>query len=64
MSDTKRLFNPSEWTALQSLIRSRYSMAEEQLMFDTLLTGAILGEVLDLARGSSHQSEIDDIELF
>ena len=60
-----RLFDPYEWTGLQEKIRSRYSMPEEQDMFDALLAGATIEEALRLCekkmadRGSS-----DDIELF
>ena len=66
VADQSRLFNPAEWVGLQNQIRSRYSMVEEQDMFDALLAGASIEEALDLCREKVNHmtSSIEDIELF
>lgn len=64
VGDTSRLYNPSEWQALQGAIRNRYSMREEQEMFDALLSGASVEEALEQVRQRLNDGDIDDIELF
>lgn len=64
VSDHSRLFNPGEWQQMQESIRARYTMAEEQLMFDTLLRGATIEEALSVVEVGPQQGENDDIELF
>ncbi len=66
VEDQGRLFNPAEWKGLKDQIRSRYSMKEEQNMFDFLLAGASIEEALDCCRDkvNSMTSSDDDIELF
>lgn len=64
VSDGSRLFNPGEWRSLQEAIRGRYTMREEQDMFDALARGATIEEALEMVRKKIHQGEIDDIELF
>lgn len=64
VGDTARLYNPAEWQALQVAIRSRYSMREEQEMFDVLLGGAGVEEALEQVRQRLNEGDIDDIELF
>lgn len=64
VSDKSRLFNPAEWTELQAGIRSRYTMQEEQDMFEALLKGASIDEALEQVRGRLEKGDIDDIELF
>ncbi len=66
VADHARLFSPYEWRALQGQIRSKYSMQEEQDMFDALLKGASIQEALEIllqaqAAGDGHA---DEIELF
>ncbi|MGD2119138.1 MAG: hypothetical protein PVG66_12310 [Chromatiales bacterium] len=66
VADQERLYNPNEWVSLQQAIRSRYSMKEEQDMFDTLLQGATIDEALEQCREKINEithSE-SDIELF
>lgn len=61
----ERLFNPYEWTGLQKKIRSRYSMQEEQDMFDALLAGATINDALRLCKEKmATKDRSDDIELF
>lgn len=66
VSDQGRLFNPNEWIGLQGSIRGRYSMAEEQEMFDALLKGASIEDALEICRERVNQvaSSEEDIELF
>ena len=62
--DQNRIYNPNEWAALQTKIRERYSMREEQMMFDLLLQGATVEEALKLGEEVLHELPDDDIELF
>lgn len=64
VADRSRLFNPAEWERLQQHIRGRYSMQEEQDMFEALLAGATVEEALERVRQRLHQGDINDIELF
>ncbi|MCB1787394.1 MAG: hypothetical protein H6953_15830 [Chromatiaceae bacterium] len=64
VADRGRLFSPEEWTGLQKTICSRYTMREEQEMFEALLKGASIEEALDIVREKIHGGDIDDIELF
>jgi hypothetical protein len=64
VADNSRLFNPGEWHGLQQTIRSRYTMREEQDMFEALASGATVEEALEMVRAKICQGEIDDIELF
>ena len=65
VNDQGRLYNPQEWIGLQGKIRARYSMKEEQEMFDHLLAGGTIEEALQKGMNVLHQmSENDEIELF
>jgi len=64
VADKARLFNPEQWELLQQKIRSRYTMQEEQEMFEALLGGADVDEALEIVRNRLNQGDIDDIELF
>ncbi len=64
VSDKSRLFNPDQWAQLQQQIRSRYTMQEEQAMFEALLSGASIDSALEIVRSRMNQGDIDDIELF
>ena len=64
VADKTRLFNPTEWEALKQAISGRYSMREEQEMFEALLCGATTEEALDIVRQRVHEGDVDDIELF
>jgi len=66
VEDQAKIYNPAEWAGLKYQIRSRYSMKEEQDMFDILLAGATIEEALDSCREkvTSLTSSEDDIELF
>ena len=64
VGDQMRLYNPAEWQGLQQGIRNKYTMAEEQDMFEALIQGASIEEALDLVRKRVHEGDIDDIELF
>jgi hypothetical protein len=64
--DPGRLYNPNEWRTLQQDIRSQYSMPEEQAMFDALVRGADIADVLlslDRQRRSGGLQD-SEIELF
>lgn len=67
VSDTGRLYNPQEWSALQQLIRSKYTMAEERDMFDAVMAGATVEDALRdymSARMQEVEESGGEIELF
>jgi len=66
VSDQTRLYNPNEWMDLQGAIRGRYSMVEEQEMFDALLSGATVEEALEGCREKVNEvaNSSDQIEFF
>lgn len=67
VSDTGRLYNPQEWSGLQELIRSKYTMAEERDMFDAVMAGATVDEALKnymTARMQQVEDSGGEIELF
>ena len=66
ISDKSRLYHPAEWVAIQQLIRSKYTIESERIMFDAMLGGASIAEALALCRNNSPEDKPagDDIELF
>ncbi len=62
VSDPAKLYSPNEWGTLQELIRSRYTMEKERVLFDAILNGEDMMEVLE----KMHQVATSDdaIELF
>lgn len=64
IANTKRLYNPDEWVAIQEKIRSKYTIESERVMFDAILNGASVHEALELSRQQTSAGGGDDIELF
>ncbi len=68
VNDPARLYNPFAWNALQQKIRSKYSMEDEKLMFDTLVSTGSVEQALQLyveRKQSEAQADTSsDIELF
>lgn len=63
VSEPSRLYSPAEWCSLQQTIRSGYNMAKERELFDAIIAGEDMAQVLE----RMHQvaiNEQDDIELF
>ncbi len=65
IGDQSKLYNPQEWTRYQQEMRNRYSMPEEHEMFDMIVSGASVAEVLENFKTKKvGQEEIGEIELF
>lgn len=68
VSDDARIFNPHAWRALQDSIKSKYTVAADRQMFEALLQGATVEEVLaNASKQTPSQKSIDaadKIELF
>lgn len=63
VSNPAKLYSPHEWGALQEVIRSRYTMEKERELFDAIIAGEDMVQVLE----KMHQvatSDEDEIELF
>ncbi|MGD9786833.1 MAG: hypothetical protein AB7U30_02655 [Sulfuricellaceae bacterium] len=62
-----RLYNPEEWRKLQELVRSKYTMEEERVMFDAITRGMNISQALALYHSAVQEKkkhEEGDIELF
>lgn len=65
VGEPAKLYNPEAWHALQQQIRSKYTMEEEKLMFDTLLATGSVQTALDRYMAyRQEQAGSADIELF
>jgi hypothetical protein len=60
----ERLYNPNEWREFQTLIRARYTMESERLMFDAILQGKSVNEALTIKNTHQEEDQSDNIELF
>jgi hypothetical protein len=63
VGDNSRSFNPTEWRGLREKIRSCYTMKEEAEMFEAILAGTPVQQVLDQFMARLNDKP-DDIELF
>ncbi|WP_286232575.1 hypothetical protein [Thalassotalea sediminis] len=67
IADPSSLYSPVKWQALQTSIRSKYTMEEERRMFDNVLSGMPVEQALLLFRqefNANKTASDDDIELF
>lgn len=67
VSQPASLYNPFAWAELQKKIRSKYTMEEEKLMFDTMLqTGSIRLAITQFLERRHQQASAtnSDVELF
>lgn len=65
VQEPAKLYNPAAWHALQQQIRSKYTMEEEKLMFDTLLaTGSVQAALDRYMAYKQEQAGSADVELF
>jgi len=58
-----KLYSPNEWSALQQGIRGGYSMEKERELFDAIIAGEDIAEVLERMQQMARAKD-DDIELF
>ena len=67
VGDQHRLYSPYEWNALQEKIRAQYSMTDEIEMFDKIVKGMSVEEVVQAMR-DKHETpstkDDQDVELF
>ena len=63
VASPEQLYNPQAWKALQTGIKSRYTLEADKTMFDAILNGASIEEALRLSRTHGKREE-EDIELF
>ncbi|NOQ93278.1 MAG: hypothetical protein GQ547_01445 [Methylophaga sp.] len=60
VGDNSRLYNPIEWSLLQEKIKSKYTMPAEHDMFEKMMQGMSIEDVLQEVQ----HTKDDDIELF
>jgi len=63
VGDNKRLFNPDEWAILQASIKSKYTMPAEHHMFELMMQGMSIEDILKQTLVAPESTD-DDIELF
>ena len=61
VGDNTRLYNPIEWSLLQEKIKSKYTMPAEHEMFEKMMQGMSVEEVLEQSQYTDIKG---DIELF
>ncbi len=64
IANKKRLYDPNEWLGLQEKIKSRYTLDTDRQMFEDVLQGKTIEEVLNNALQKKEKEKDDDIELF
>ncbi len=64
VSDANRVYSPYEWSALQMMIKSKYTLDADQKMFEAVLSGKSVDEVLKEAVKTEKENEGTDVELF
>lgn len=70
VSDPAQLYNPASWSKLQEDIMSNYTMEEERIMFQHIMSGASVDEALEIyqhhfsTKKDERDSTDDEIELF
>ncbi len=62
VGDNSRLYNPIEWSFLQEKIKSKYTMPAEHHMFELMMQGMSIEDVLSQTVVTKEPE--DDIELF
>ncbi len=64
IGDDSKLYESEEWLNLQKAMRDRYTMPEEVEMFDMIVSGATVAEVLENFKVKKVDQDIGEIELF
>ena len=64
VADQSRLYNPQEWHVLQTKIKSKYTLETDKKMFNDILQGKTIEEVLSNTKNITEQDNEDNIELF
>lgn len=64
IDEPTRLFNPHEWHGLQAMIKSKYTIKQDRIMFEAILNGATIEEAHQLSVSENNDDGNDDIELF
>lgn len=62
VGDNTRLYNPVEWSLLQEKIKSKYTMPAEHHMFELMMQGMSIDDILNEKMVVTESN--DDIELF
>jgi hypothetical protein len=64
VSDPERLYVPYEWTGLQTMIKSKYTLDSDKKMFEDIMSGMSIEEALQEGIEHAKQQPGGDIELF
>ena len=65
VSDVRRIYNPHEWLQLQKTIKAKYTIDSDRKMFEAILNGATVEEVLQQnTTAKSPPATSEEIELF
>jgi hypothetical protein len=64
VSDPERLYAPDEWSDLQNMIKSKYTLDADRKMFDDIMNGMSIEAALQEGIEHAQQDNGGDIELF
>ncbi|NQY26807.1 MAG: hypothetical protein HRT92_06470 [Piscirickettsiaceae bacterium] len=64
VADQSRLYNPREWSLLQEKIKSKYTMPAEHKMFELVMQGMSVEEILKITSEDVKSDTVNDIEFF
>jgi len=64
VSDPQRLYVPDEWSGLQTMIKSRYTLDADKKMFEDIMSGMSIEDALQNGIKHAKQQSGGDIELF
>ncbi len=68
IGDPQRLYSPSEWSELQQMIKSSFTIEKDRRMFEALLSGLSVAEALQINVDTEAQDKTQDngdcVELF
>ncbi len=64
IGDSGRLYNPYEWFGLQEMIKSKYTLEADKVMFKAILDGATVEDALKLSNKYQEEEQSGTVELF
>lgn len=64
VGDGNRIYDPAQWSQLQQQIKSKYTMPAEHAMFQMVMSGMSIKEIIASVSPGALDDHSEDIELF
>ena len=64
VGDDQRIYNPSQWSQLQEQIKSKYTMPAEHAMFEMIMSGMSIKDIIASIGPGALDDRSEDIKLF